>query len=355
MADQRLLRRGLVAAVVVEHLLLVIAPLDVLHPVDAWVVGRRLLHGHLPYRDFGFEYPPLAALAFVLPGLAPHGIAPSVLALQEVAAELVVVWVVLRRDPDALWRYLVLSLLLFPFLSGGFDALPMAAIALSTAWLASGEGRGWFAAGAGTLVKLSPGGAWLWARARPRLGVAVLLVTVALAVVPQLMARTSNDGYIGYALHRGVQVESVPATVTWVAHELAGTKNVFAYRFKSWQIAGAGAAADATAALAALAGVVVFAVSRRRRIDPWFASLVVVVLFVCGAKVLSPQYLAWAAPVAAVVGGGWYVAYASAAVLTMAAYALTSGATALLAVSAARNLVLVALAAVAMTRVSRRD
>ncbi|MBV8980153.1 MAG: hypothetical protein JO086_04570, partial [Acidimicrobiia bacterium] len=94
--DRRLLVRGLLVAVVVEHVLLVIWPLNVLAPVDPWVIGQHLLHGRLPYRDFAFEYPPLASLAFILPGVVPHGVALSALALQEAAAEGAVAWFVLR-------------------------------------------------------------------------------------------------------------------------------------------------------------------------------------------------------------------------------------------------------------------
>src|SRR5207237_5970446 len=121
--------RALLVAVVLLHVILVIAPTDVLSPIDPHHLGRLLWHGRLPYRDFRFEYPPLAALAFLLPGLLPHGLGLPAMALQAVALELVVAFYVLRRHPGALRRYACLSLLVFPFLSGGFDALPMAAIA----------------------------------------------------------------------------------------------------------------------------------------------------------------------------------------------------------------------------------
>src|SRR5207249_4444194 len=136
----RLVGRALVAAVVVEHLLFILRPLDVLAPVDPWRIGRLLLHGHLPYAGFPFEYPPFGALAFLLPGLVPRGLAGPVLALQAIALELAVVWFVVRpRGAVALQRWAVLSLLVFPFLSGGFDAFPMAAIAVSTDLLVDGR------------------------------------------------------------------------------------------------------------------------------------------------------------------------------------------------------------------------
>jgi len=354
-ADERwaLLRRALIVAVIAEHILLVIAPLDVLHPVDPWVLGRAMWHGHIPYRDFGFEYPPFAAFAFLLPGAVTHGLAPSVLALQEVVAEAAVIWLVLRDHPTALTRYLVLSLLVFPFLSGGFDALPMAAIALSTLWLATGDARGWVAAGLGVLVKVSPGAAWLWGRTHLRVALTMLAATAVVGLAPLAIAHHADDTYIGYTIDRGVQVESVPASAAWIGQTVTGHPHHYAYRFKSWELGGAGPVAAVCVVAGALALVVLFAACRRRLDDPWLASLVAVVAFMCAAKVLSPQYVAWAAPVAAVVGGGWFVAYAAAAALTFLAYAATSGPTGIIVLSALRNAVLIAIAIAGLVHLVR--
>ena len=60
---------------------------------------------------------------------------------------------------------------------------------------------------------------------------------------PAAIAHRSHDSYIGYTLERGVQVESLAASTAWVAHRVTGATDRFAYRFKSWQIGGAGGAA----------------------------------------------------------------------------------------------------------------
>src|SRR5207302_9783932 len=114
--ERRLVVRALVLAVVVEHLLLVVAPLDVLAPLDPWRIGRHLLHGQLPYRDFSFEYPPLAAAAFLLPGVGPHGAAKAVLALPEAAPDAVMAWFAPRgrREPVRRWAVLALPVLPAP-------------------------------------------------------------------------------------------------------------------------------------------------------------------------------------------------------------------------------------------------
>jgi hypothetical protein len=339
--SSHLLQRALLAALLAVHVVYVIAPADVLAPVDPWRVGRWLWQGQLPYRDFAFEYPPGAALAFLLPGAVPSALAPPVLALQAVAAEIAVVFFVLRRFEGALWRWVPLSLMVFPFLAGGFDALPMAAIAGSTALLASGASAGWWVAALGALVKLSPGAAWIWHRPA-RAAIAALAVTIPLLLLPAALAPHPDDSYIGYTLHRGVQVESVAASTAWVGRGLIGRDSTFAYRFKSFEIDGADAFAAFWAAVA-LAGLAVIAL-RARGADPWLAAFTTVVLLLILSKVLSPQFVAWPAPLAAVLGGRWFRAWLVVVALTLLAY-FGSGPGWILALTSLRNVTLLVVAA----------
>lgn len=360
--DTPLLRKALLVVIVLLHLALVVAPTDVLYPVDPGRIGRWLLHGQLPYRDFGFEYPPLAALAFVLPGLVPHTLAPNVLALQALVLEGLVVWFVLRPlGRDVLWRYALLSPLVFPFLSGGFDALPMAAIAFATMLLVRDDPRGWWVAAAGTLAKVSPAGAWVWARVHPRTSVVALVVTAAVALSPLLLAASADDTYLGYTLHRGVQVESIPASLTWAAAKLRGDEVSYAYRFRSWEIDGGDAAAAAVLALGTLAlGALALLAGRppgrfcerpattsvggRSQNGGWTAALVATVLLLCASKVLSPQFMAWGAPLAAVAGGRSYRLYLGAAALTALNYTVDGTVDSFLLLAVLRNALLVGVA-----------
>jgi hypothetical protein len=346
--DTPLLRRALLAAVVGLHLLFVLAPADVLAPVDPWRIGRMIWQGQIPYRDFPLEYPPGAVLAFLLPGAVPHALAEPVLALQAVAAELAVIFLVLRKVDGALWRWLPLSLLVFPFLSGGFDALPMAAIAISTALLAAGRPSGWWVAGAGTLIKLSPAAAWAWSRTAWRTALAALALTAVALLGPTALADHPDDSWFGYTLHRGVQVESLAATTTWVGHRLTGEPSEFAYRFKSFELDGAEGAAKAWLAIGAV-GILLVALraTRAPKIDPWLAAFTTVVCLLLSSKVLSPQFIAWPAPLVAVLGGRWFQAWLAIAAVSLFAY-LGTGATWILTVSTMRNVGLVAVAALGL-------
>ena len=329
--------RPLLAAVVLMHVLAVVRPVDVLFPVDAWTIGQRILHGDVPYRDFQFEYPPLSLAAFVLPGLVPRGLANHVLALQALALEVVAV-LFIRRRPGAIGRYALFSFLMFPFLAGGIDAFPMAALAASTALLAAGRPAGWAVAALGGMVKVIPAVAFAWCRQHLAVAGALLVVTAAVLLAPLALAENPNDDWISYNVNRGVQVESVAATTTWVANGATGTPSTFEYRFKAHEIAGASGAA----AVWTVAGILAMAwlAWRSRGRDAWWLALLAVDIFLVSSKVLSPQYIAWTAPLAAVVGGRVFRLHLLMAALTVAAFTLAEGQTTILLLIAVRNVVL---------------
>ncbi len=335
----------LVAGVVAMHILAVARPNDVLRPVDAWSIGRLLLEGNVPYRDFQFEYPPLAALAFLLPGLVPQVAAKTVLALQAVALELLAI-AFIWRYPGALKRYLWLSFLLFPYLPGGFDAFPMAALAVSTALLSQGRRSGWAVVAVGTMVKLGPGLAWVWCR-RPLVTAAgALAVTLAVVLAPVALARERTDDWLTYNLDRGVQVESVAASTTWLARQVNGSPSTVEYRFKAFEIDHASLAV-AVWTVAGAAGLGWIALRSRGR-NAWAVALLAVDVFLMSSKVLSPQYFAWTAPLAAVVGGRAYVLHLAMAGLTVLVSSLVDHSQAFLAMAAFRNAVLVATVALGL-------
>jgi hypothetical protein len=337
-----LLLRGVIVALLIEHVALSIAPVDLLTPIDPHHIGQLMLHGHLPYRDFLFEYPPLAALSFILPGLVPHSLALPVLAVQATVAEIVVAVAVLRHHVGALVRYALLSLLVFPFLSGGFDSLTMVAIAVSTALLAEGSAAGWWVAAWGAMTKVAPASAWVWARRPWRTAVGALVLTLAVSLAPIALAAHPNDSYTGYTMHRGIEVESVAASTTWLVHRIEGKRVRVVYRYRSNELPGADSAAKVWLAVTVIA---LLALALRSgwdgHPDPWLASFVALLLLMIGYKVLSPQYIAWAAPLAAVLGGRWWRAWMVVAGITAAIYALSLTSTELLALTLARNVVLV--------------
>jgi len=335
---------------VVIRVMFVIAPFDVLHPVDAHVLGQLVLHGDLPYRDFGLEYPPGSILAMLLPGLAPAFLAPSVLALQAVVCEVIVWWALGEDAPRR--RFLLLSTLAFPVLSGGFDAVSMAALAVSTALLTKGDDRGWWVAAFGACVKVFPGIAWGWMPRWGRTGVAALAVTIGVLLAPLALGE-GRDVYLNYHAERGVQQESVAASATHLRERVTGGEVEVAYRFRAQEIVGAERAG--TVALI-LFGAIAVAIAVRVRLRPpttdaWLVALALLLVVLCGSKVLSPQFVVMAVPLAARAGPRWSIAYLPIVVLTVGAFLDDSKGSSFMDVVLLRNVALVGLTLVAAAQV----
>jgi hypothetical protein len=286
-----------------------------------------LTGGGLPYLDFGFEYPPLAAVPLWLAGLpgtdeATYAVTFGVLMAgcavvgQQLAARLAA----LCEEPGCGRRAVTVAwlLALAPIVIGAsvrthFDALPVALALGGLLALARERPQLGFALlGLGTMTKLFPGllaviaFAWLLGRGERR--AALRGGAIFVAVVVAISLPFAGSGYVdsfSFHLDRPVQIESTPATVLFAlgGSDVTGT-NLRPDRFKSNGLDGghAGRVESAFAVLAVLA-LCAIAWLAARRPDPWhmvmcgFAALLA---FVALGKVLSPQYLVWLTPLAAV-------------------------------------------------------
>jgi hypothetical protein len=231
----------------------------------------------------------------------------------------------------------------------------MAAIAIATVLLADERASGWWVAAAGTAAKLSPAAAWTWAR-RPLIPALVAgAVTAAVLLGSLALADTADDGWLGYNAHRGVQVESSAGVTTWVTGHVSGSDATFEYRFRSWQVGNADAAANLWLAVAAL-GVIVLVVrcGRYGPTDPWVASLAATCVLLVGLKVFSPQYVAWATPLAVVLGGRWWRMWLGVLGATVLAYAIGGHGAGFFLVVAARNVLVVVVAVAALRAIRPR-
>lgn len=312
---------------------------------DLYVYGvyADLLHdGRLPYVDFGFEYPPLAAIPLWLAGLpglddTTYEVSFAVLmagclvAAQQLAARLAGGG---RERATVAWMFVALPVLIGASLRTHFDALPIA-IALG-GLLALSRDRyalGFALLGVGTMTKLFPGllavialvwlgfGRGQW-RAALRGGAIFTAVVVAISLP------LSGAGYVDsfqFHLDRPVQIESSAASVLFAlgGSEVTGT-NLRPDRFKSNGLDGGHA--DAVERVFVLLLVlalwsIAWLASRRPDVRQMvlcgFAALLA---FVTLGKVFSPQYVIWLAPFAALA---WVWGRRAVALLTGAAIVLT--------------------------------
>lgn len=300
-----------------------------------------LAGGALPYRDFAFEYPPLAALPLGLGGVlgrdeATYAVVFSVLMVvcalagQQFAARLAGER---RAALIVAWLLALQPIVIGASLRTHFDLLPVAIMLAGLLALARERpDLGFALLGLGTMTKLFPGLlaavaiVWLLARGERRAalrGAAIFAAVVVLVSLP-----LAGGGYadsLRFHLDRPVQIESTPATVLFAlgGSQVTGT-NLRPDRFKSNGLDGGHADLVATLFSAvlvfALAGILALAARGRDVRHLVLSGFAALLAFVTLGKVFSPQYVIWLAPFAALA---WVWGRRAVAVLTAVAIVLT--------------------------------
>ena len=195
--------------------------------------AEPLLDGALPYRDFAFEYPPLAAPLIALPGLLGTGDESFrwAFAIWTLAggAAVVLLCGALARATGGDARRAMFAAALMPLLCGAlvrthFDVFPVAILLGGLLLLCRDRPRAGLAVlGLGAMTKLFPlvavpvALAWLVARGQRREAwQGALACAATIAVVALVAVAMSPDGAVDavrYHLDRPVQIESSPAMV----------------------------------------------------------------------------------------------------------------------------------------------
>ncbi|WP_187369226.1 glycosyltransferase 87 family protein [Baekduia soli] len=281
-----------------------------------------LLHsGLVPFRDFSFEYPPVALAPIWLVGGDETQM--SLLMLGCAIAGQLAAWSL--GGPVAGWLTVALPVLAGALVRTHLDLLPAALTMVALALVVARPRGGVEGAAAllaiGTMAKLWPAAVgavvlvWLVGRGEGRAAVrgAAVFVVVALAIgVPFAVLGGFPSVMVRFHLDRPVQIESTAASIL----EAVGGTHVTGHpvledRFKSNGLAGgpAGVVLTGTTLALGVVGLVLLALAHRRRTDRdlLLAAFGVTVAFVALGKVLSPQYLCWMLPPAAVVAarGAW--------------------------------------------------
>jgi hypothetical protein len=300
-------------------------------------------HGLRPFADFGFEYPPLAIYPISLSGGDPWRLGIAMLGCLLVAQ-----WCCERLGgPAAGWIVALSPLLTGALVRTHFDALPAAlaiggllALVHGAQQREGGGGRradlvtalGFALLAIGGMVKLWPlvlvpvAMVWLWARGQRTAAIAGAGVVAAISVAalaPYPWAGLHDA--VRFHEDRPVQIESAPATVLWAVGRSSVTGDpVRPDAFKSNGLAGGPApTVELIFQVAQIAALLVATALAARRSDPrhlGLCCLLAVLAFVALGKVLSPQYLVWLVPFAA-VAYAWGVRVP--ALLTLGATAVT--------------------------------
>ena len=291
----------------------------------------KIAHGLRPFLDFRIEYPPLAVPLFRLPttlhGLHAYQVGfAAEMALFTVLAALATVLAEWVRNRDvgrayrvAVW-FAVLQVATGGIIVNRYDASIALVFALTLLAIAAGwwEVAG-LVLGIGFALKLTP----IFLLPLPLLIAPkrrALTTTLAFAVaavapfLPYLLggtqARAGLAETFAYHMQRPLEIESLLATPLWIAHRFAGVGLRVVYEFGSHNVVAPGAklaASLSTPLVLALLALVYWAIARRRETlresgrAVALAMLVVLLGSMLFSKVLSPQYVVWLLPAAALV------------------------------------------------------
>jgi hypothetical protein len=290
--------------------------------------GESILRGEVPYRDFFIEYPPGSLPAFVPPALFSASQASYInLFSLEMALTLVVTLLLTalgarRLGGSGTWilpaaTFVLAALLLYPVAVTRYDAVVALTLGLAVFFATLG-GRylllAYASLGLGTAAKFVPLLAVL-PLALTRRGVArgcgVFLAVVALFFVPfALLGRRGLLQSFAYQAERGLQVESLAASVLMFLHSAKSI--VFEHGAFEVRGEGAGLATSLTPILTllllAVTGFAMWWEFRRCGglevgAFPRHAAALILA-FMLGSRVLSPQYLIWLLPLVPLSAGG---------------------------------------------------
>jgi uncharacterized membrane protein len=285
-----------------------------------------VLDGGLPYRDVAFEYPPLAAPAIALPGLAGIGAETFrwAFALWTLAAAAAVVLLcgALARGTGGDARRAMLAAAAMPLLCGAllrthFDLFPVALVLGALLLLTRDRPRLGFAVlGLAVMTKAFPivvvpvAIAWLLARGRRRdAWQGTLVLGAVMAAIAGAAVAASPEGALDavrYHLDRPVQIESSPALALLALDAVGAGQAESVSSFRSdgllhpWSDAIESLVLTALVALLALLCVRAANGGRESGArELVLASLAACAGFALLGKVLSPQFVIWVLPLGA--------------------------------------------------------
>lgn len=294
-----------------------VPPLSDTSITDVFIYERYadlLTVGALPYSGFAFEYPPLAILPMWLGRGLPGDYATAFGLLMGACAVACTLLAGALGGRRAAWAMAAAPLVAGAVLRTHFDLFAVAVLLVGLLLVRSRRSTlGFGVLGLATMIKLFPvvvagvAAAWLWGRGERQaavFGAAACALVVAAVSLPFL-----GGGYADayrYHLDRPVQIESTPASVLWVLgdSEITGTTQRPDAFGSNGMVGGAAAALRTASGVLTALALLAVALLAARRPDQEHLLLCAagaVVAFVALGKVLSPQYVAWLAPFAALL------------------------------------------------------
>ena len=289
--------------------------------------GEAVLRGEIPYRDFFIEYPPGSLPLFVPPALlSDDALGYATLFSWEMALVLVATLVLMaltaRKLPDSrAWpvpaiTFTAAAIMLYPVATTRYDAVVALTLAIAAFCTALGgrySSLAYASLGIGAAAKIVPVLATVplaLARRRAARGYAIFFGVLALFFVSALLF--GGAGFLqslAYHADRGLQVESLAASILMIL----GRVNEVVFAYGAFEVRGRGVEFAGSLSLplmgASLLGTALFMFREYRsgrfgpRAFPRY-SAALILAFMLGSKVLSPQYVIWLLPLVPLGAGG---------------------------------------------------
>ena len=216
-----------------------------------------IMAGQIPYIDFECEYPPVALLLFIIPGLLFRALPSYYIAftvemlLFDLLAIFLIIFIAKRINISrvkALTTYtLLIAIAVGPIVTQRYDLAPAVMVLASVAaFLAGKDKTAWGVLALGVMAKIFPivvapvFAIWLLMKkqyTRLYKGIAAFAGVILLTVLPWLIMDASSLGsFLTYHLDRGLHAESTYGSTIIFAQHLGWTRVGYDFNFGSFNI-----------------------------------------------------------------------------------------------------------------------
>jgi uncharacterized membrane protein len=301
------------------------------------IISQNILSGQIPYVDFECEYPPVALLIFLIPGLIFRTLTPYYIAftvemlLFDVLAIYLIIYISKRINISKVHALAVYTLLIAitagPIATQRYDIVPAVMVLASVAAFIGGKNKtAWGVLALGVMAKIFPivvaplFAIWLLIKkqySQLAKGIAVFGGVILLTVIPWLIIEPQSLwSMFSYHLERGLHAESTYGSLVLLGQLFGWTQVDYDFNFGSFNITSALADNLAhssfyimAAVLLAIYGLFAYQLYKQRKNDKDMASLQVeeetllmryvalaVMAFLLFNKVFSAQYMIWICP-----------------------------------------------------------
>jgi uncharacterized membrane protein len=310
-------------------------------------IAVKILDGQIPYVDFPSEYPPLALLSYLLPGLLFRSLPAYYIAfaMELLLFDLLAVALIAQISSrlkipitQSLAVHTLLILAVGPIITARYDIIPAVLVLSALSLFVNGKNKtAWAVLSLAFMTKLYPIIAvpfFALYHLRERQynqmikGVFIFIIVILILALPWLLLDAPGFwNSFAYHFERGLHSESTYGSILLVGKILGLVQVEGALNFGSWNLQSPLADELAGASFKIMAGLLTivyflyfYDLMRRARnkvgtisLQPEATAVLLqytsaaIFIFLLSNKVFSPQYLIWLCPLLPLIAGRWQI------------------------------------------------